>query len=306
MTDNPNDRFVLNEEEHNKWMEEVVLPMFAYGKVSVEQPTFVLLTGQPGAGKSFSSMEYARRFLNEDPVRFGADDLRAVLPYAGRAMQEDEAQYPFLTKKDSGIGREKLVDYAIENQLNILVESILTNPEDYKMGTLMKVKNAGYRIECLALGVHRNVSEAGMFMRYEEQKNISGFGFAPTYEVHNKAYELMPDIVANMYEYGIADKVSVYNRKFDCFYDSDKDKGGSLAIRNAIVRSRNSSLNFREMSDVVSKWESVLDYMRKRNASPEEFKTVNMMYDTFKKSTGIMFSPEFQKFSKFGKSSKGE
>lgn len=297
MSDNPSDRFVLNEQDHDKWMKEVVIPAFAYNKVSVERPTFVLLTGQPGAGKSFSSMEYARRFLSEDPVRFGADDLRAILPYAGEAMREDEAQYPFLTKRDSGIGREKLVDYAIENKLHIMIESILTNPMDYKMGTLMKVKEAGYRIECVALGVHRNLSEAGMFMRYEEQKSISGYGFAPTYEVHNKAYGLMPDIVANMYEHGVADKVSVYNRKFECFYDSETDKGGSLAIRNAIVRSRNSSLNFREMSDVVSKWESILDYMKQRGAPAEEFKTVNMMYDNFKKSSGIMFSAEFQRFA---------
>lgn len=299
MSDNPVDRFVLSDEEHDKWMKEVVLPAFAYGKVSVDKPTFVLLTGQSGAGKSFSSMKYAQKFLSEDPVRFGADDLRALLPYAGKAMQEDEAQYPFLTKKDSGIGREKLVDYAIENKLHILIESILTNPMDYQMGTLMKVKKAGYRIECVALGVHRNVSEAGMFMRYEEQKNIAGYGFAPTYEVHDKAYGLMPEIVANMYEHGVADKVSVYNRKFECFYDSNKDNGGSMAIRNAIVRSRNSSLNFREMSDVVAKWESVLDYMRHRQASSEEFKTVNMMYDNFKKSTGIMFAPEFQQYAQF-------
>ena len=298
------DKYVLTQDEHDKWMKEVILPMFAFGKVSVDQPTFVLLTGQPGAGKSYSSMEYAKKFLREEPVRFGADDLRALLPYAGKVLAENEAQYPFITKKDSVIAREKLVDYAISHRLHILVESILTNPLDYKMGTLMKVKNAGYRIECVALGVHHHVSEAGMFMRYEEQKKISGYGFAPTYEVHNKAYNLMPDIVANMYEHGIADKVSVYNRRFECFYDSDKNDGGSLAIRNAIVRSRNSSLNFRDMADVMSKWENILEYMNNRKAPANEYKVVNMIYENFKKNTGIVFSPLFQKYqqSKMNKS----
>lgn len=69
---------VLTPEEHQKWVEEIIIPTFTKDRKASTEPTFVLLTGQSGAGKSYSSMQYARQYLNEAPVRFGADDIRIL------------------------------------------------------------------------------------------------------------------------------------------------------------------------------------------------------------------------------------
>ncbi len=67
---------ILTPEEHQKWVEEIIIPTFTKDRKAAAEPTFVLLTGQSGAGKSYSSMQYARQCLGEAPVRFGADDIR--------------------------------------------------------------------------------------------------------------------------------------------------------------------------------------------------------------------------------------
>ena len=279
--------FGLTAEEHEQWFQTSIKPLFVDGKKSAETPTLVLLTAQSGAGKTFASVNYAKQ-MAEEPIRFGADDLRILLPYAQEVLDTDEANYPFITKKDASLAREKIVETAIANRQNILIETILGSPDDWRLGTVMKAKNAGYRIECVALGVHQYVSQVSMFSRYEEQKMITGHGFAPTLEVHGRAYHLLPEIAAKMYENGIADSVKVYNRKFENFYDTDKETNPSgMGIMRGINRSRNSYLNYDEMRWVMVKWEDVLDKMAARKANSEEIENVKMLYNSFKKASGI-------------------
>lgn len=285
------EKFGLTEEEHENWFQTVIKPLFVEGKKSADKPTLVLLTAQSGAGKTFASVNYAKR-MAEEPIRFGADDLRILLPYAQDALNYDEANYPFLTKKDASLAREKIVEHAIANRQNILIETILGSPDDWKLGTVMKAKNAGYRIECAALGVHQYVSQVSMFSRYEEQKMITGHGFAPTLDVHDRAYHLLPEIAAKMYEGGVADSVKVYNRRFENFYDTDNEPNPSgMGIMRGIIRSRNSYLNYDEMRWVMVKWEDVLDKMQNRHASSEEVENVKMLYGSFKKASGIYLTP---------------
>lgn len=284
-------KYGLTAEEHEQWFQTVIKPLFVEGKEVSAKPTLVLLTAQSGAGKTFASVNYAKQMAQE-PIRFGADDLRILLPYAQDVLNEDEANYPFITKKDASLAREKIVETAIANRQNILIETILGSPDDWKMGTVMKAKNAGYRIECAALGVHEYVSQVSMFSRYEEQKLITGHGFAPTLEVHNRAYHLLPEIAAKMYENGIADSVKVYNRRFENFYDTDKEPNASgMGIMRGVNRSRNSYLNYDEMRWVMIKWEDVLDKMDARKAKPEEVENVKMLYNSFKKASGIYLAP---------------
>lgn len=284
-------KYGLTTEEHEQWFQTVIKPLFVEGKEVSAKPTLVLLTAQSGAGKTFASVNYAKQMAQE-PIRFGADDLRILLPYAQDVLNEDEANYPFITKKDASLAREKIVETAIANRQNILIETILGSPDDWKMGTVMKAKNAGYRIECAALGVHEYVSQVSMFSRYEEQKLITGHGFAPTLEVHNRAYHLLPEIAAKMYENGIADSVKVYNRRFENFYDTDKEPNASgMGIMRGVNRSRNSYLNYDEMRWVMIKWEDVLDKMDARKAKPEEVENVKMLYNSFKKASGIYLAP---------------
>lgn len=284
-------KFGLTEDEHENWFQTVIRPLFVDDKKPAEKPTLVLLTAQSGAGKTFASVNYAKQ-MAEEPIRFGADDLRILLPYAQEVLNYDEANYPFITKKDASLAREKIVEHAIANGQNILIETILGSPNDWKLGTVMKAKNAGYRIECVALGVHQYVSQVSMFSRYEEQKMITGHGFAPTLEVHDRAYHLLPEIAAKMYEGGIADSVKVYNRRFQNFYDTDKEINPSgMGIMRGVNRSRSSYLNYDEMRWVMVKWEDVLDKMHNRRAGAEEVENVRMLYSSFKKASGIYLAP---------------
>ena len=278
--------YELSPEENEGWFQKYILPDFIKNSEPSENPTFVLLTGQSGAGKSFISENYSKR-MKVTPILFGADDLRAKHPHTAEILQKDEKNYPFLTKKDSGIWREKLVDWAIANKRNILIESILISKDDWKMGTLMKLREAGYQTYCIAMGVHRFQSLCGMFLRYETQKAERGVGFPPTVEVHEKAYEYLGSICTNMLRHKTMDSVVICSRGGQVFYDSDKQSQTGVEIYSAINKARNKIMTSSEINKIFSQWETVFKLMDKRDAPMSDFREAKRHYDEFMYTSGL-------------------
>ena len=292
---------LLSPDEHQKWVEDLVIPTFTRSRNPSNNPSFVLITGQSGAGKSYSSRRYAQENLDEYPVLFGTDDIRQLHPKADEIIKNDRANYTFKTKKDAGMARTKLLDYCFDKRYNIVVESILLDANDYKMQTLLQAREHGYNVECVALGVHRNVSEVSIFFRQEEQLAITKeVGFPATLGVHDDSYYLLPDILANMSRYETVDRINIYNRKYKNFYNSSDMENDPLLIQRKLREARNSSLNQEEMTGVALKWMDVISMMKNRDAPQKELKEVEELFAKFMRRSGLLLSQEFKKSTVFG------
>ena len=90
---------LLSPKEHEKWVNELIIPTFTQGRSPAKNPTFILITGQPGAGKSYSSHRYAQEHLEQTPVLFGADDIRALHPQAEEISAPTALTIRLLPKK---------------------------------------------------------------------------------------------------------------------------------------------------------------------------------------------------------------
>ncbi len=287
---------ILSPQEHQKWVEELIIPTFTRDCTPSSNPTFVLITGQSGAGKSYSSRRYAQDNLDEYPVLFGTDDIRQLHPMADDIIKHDRANYTFRTKKDAGMARTKLMDYCFNKGYNVVIESILLDPDDYKMKTLIQARECGYNIECVALGVHRNISEVSIFFRQEEQLAITHeIGFPATLGVHDDSYYLLPDILANMSRHNTVDRISIYNRRYCNFYDSSVQDKDPLLVQRKLREARNSALNREDMTNVALKWIDVISMMKERKAPTKELKTVEELFTKFMRKSGLLLSSDFKK-----------
>lgn len=291
-------KYRLTNEQRLAWYDNLLRPTFLNSlKSSNSQPVFTLLTAQPGAGKTTAAFRNAQE-TSPYPARFGGDDIRILHPYAKIIMLEDIANYPFITKPDMAWAREKMVDECLENKYNLQVDSILSNPNDYKMGTIMRAKEQGYRIDCVVLGVPDYLSIASMYNRREEQINRKGVGFPVTIKDHNRAYEILPEVVAKMYDNGVADRVRVINRRFKTFYDTNNAQEPSgEAIILALNEARQSYVQKTYLAYADTLWQSVYKNMKKRKASDDEINQADEQYTKFKKicdQTGL-YDPQIDK-----------
>lgn len=291
-------KYRLTNEQRQAWYDNLLRPTFLGGlKPNDKQPVFTLLTAQPGAGKTTAAVRNAQE-TSPYPARFGGDDIRILHPYARIIMLEDVANYPFITKPDMAWAREKLVDDCLNNRYNLQIDSILSNIDDYKMGTIMRAKEQGYRIECVTLGVPDYLSIVSMYNRRETQIERDGVGFPVTIKDHDRAYGLLPEVIAKMYDAKVADRVSVINRQFKSFYDTNKvTEPNGAAIKEAVIQARNSYMQKTYLAYVNTLWKSINQQMVQRKANDEQMIDVKEQYQKFTQSCiqNGNYNPQYDK-----------
>lgn len=113
-------------------------------------------------------------------------------------------------------------------------------------------------------------------------------GFPVTKDAHDKAYNVLPEVVARMYDEGVADKVSIYNRDFSKYYDtSEAENPNGRDIMKGIIKSREDYLTMDSLKLIDATWGSVFDAMSKRNASEEQLSEAKLHYQAFRKDSGL-------------------
>ena len=279
------DKYSLSDENLKKFFKEEIIPRFTRGKKPSENPKLVYLSGQPGAGKSSLSKQYAEEMGGKDAVVvFGADDLRAMLPYHKEVQEKYEMDYPFITKRDSGKLRTMLMDYCMENNISMVVESIFANPNDDKMPVFTQAKKKDFDVEVAFLGVDENLSSLGIYQRYNTQKNETGRGFAPTLDMHDKAYGMMEQIATGMTQNPDIDNVKIYDRELVCHFDKSKSQDPAKECGKALKHSREVSLGRNDFKKSMRFYDEIASDMAKRGDDPTMIEIVKNLKARHKKA----------------------
>ena len=91
-------KYILSEDEHNLILQDIKKQSYA-NKKPVSNPTFYIVTGQTGSGKSnLTSYLYSKE---ENVVVIDSDKYKAYRPDSQEILDEHLAEYAFLTAPDS-------------------------------------------------------------------------------------------------------------------------------------------------------------------------------------------------------------
>lgn len=136
-----------------------------------QTPKLYLIGGQPGAGKS-TTISKIEDSMQGNCVVINLDDYRALHPnareiYEKGALNSDDYSIhtnPFMRE----VG-EKLINKAIENGYNIILERTLssTNTVSKQLDTF---KENGYELNLYVVTCNKNHSESSVEQRYLQQK----------------------------------------------------------------------------------------------------------------------------------------
>ncbi|MFF3256464.1 zeta toxin family protein [Actinacidiphila glaucinigra] len=208
----PGQPYQLTKADNRRIFLADIVPDQLAGREPQQEPTVVVLLGQQGAGKTRTSQAIAQR-LNE---RGGFVDLDSDLykPYHPRyaeLMTEDDQLMALHVGPDAREWTHQARTHALENRLNVLAHDTAGDAR-FSADLLPRYRQAQYRVELVALGVPRALSDQGVLNRYHEQVQDRGQGRLSVPEKVAAAYTGMLDYADIVDAEQLADVVTVYRR----------------------------------------------------------------------------------------------
>lgn len=222
-----------------------------------ETPTYTLVGGQPGAGKSF-----AGQMVRDELSRVGgyihvdADRMRERIDTKGTKPTSQE------TQADAGRLVGELRSYAIADRRNALEEGTFRDSLA-ALAFVQARKDDGYRVELVAVATPAAESVLGIYQRHEQQ-HLSGSHnprFVPQ-DYHDKAmqgFERSLNLVAPL-----VDRSRVITRDGAVLYDSSSHENKYPSAAEALRAGQ--QLTPERLAAVQNGWALVGELARARGA----------------------------------------
>lgn len=272
----------LSEDDHQRIFETRIKPVLFADASPSTAPVAVIFGGQPGSGKS-AALDWASVQLAQHggAVQIIGDDLRDYHPANAQLMREDDRIAAFYTGPDSGRWVEKAIAYAKEQRFNVIIEGTMRD-SNVVAATMKGFREAGYEIDARVLAVSYQLSEQGIYQRYERQKAARGQGRMTTPEAHQAAYDGLPVTVARIEAEKLADRLTIYRRGVVSIYENELRAGAWLRPPQAaavIQAERARPMTAEETEAYREGYRALAAMIRSpaRRATPEEMAKIDQL-----------------------------
>ncbi|KAK0623268.1 zeta toxin-domain-containing protein [Immersiella caudata] len=256
----------ISPQQRLKLFNEEIIPqelqpyMHLHHRNDGKQPMAVLIVGQTGAGKTRLAPVLSQAMVdsNRPPAHFIADTYKTYHPHYTTCLRQAPEKASILASLDARIWLEMACAYAVENCLDVLVESACRHPDDFcKLARIFH--HGGYDVRVAILAAPEALSRLGILVRY--YRNL------PEAQSRGLPLRLTPKKVHDDSYSGLASAAK--------FLDEDESADSVIVVR------RNNMLSYvNERADVKSRaWRAdpgalkALEWERIRGLSPEEEQT---------------------------------
>ncbi len=183
-------------------------------------PIAFILGGQPASGKSKLAKEFLNKISNKDILFVNGDIYREFHPNR-QELINNPLSYSQETQIFSNVFTENLIQEAIENKYNIMVEGTMRNPK-VPYNTAKMFKENSFSVEVLAIAAPAIFTELGIYNRYQEEINYQGWGRLAEIESHNSAVNGILESLDLLYTEKTVDKIHLYSYQAEehiCSYE---------------------------------------------------------------------------------------
>lgn len=131
-----------------------------------DKPLGIVLGGVPGSGKSIL-IEKIEKELNKNIIPINGDDFRIYHPNFKEIYAEHKGDFPKYTSEFSNKMVERVIEEAIKNKFNIVVEGTFRDP-NVPIGTLSKFEEQGYNTRAMIIATDKNIAWESTINRYNQ------------------------------------------------------------------------------------------------------------------------------------------
>lgn len=178
-----------------------------------DEPTLVLLGGQPASGKTMAVRSLLRdaRFTGQDFFVPEGDALRIWHPDYQTAVHDDPLQMPDVTKQASGYWLKRSVELSLSHGASLLVEGTWRDAS-VPQATLEQAREKGYRTHAVLVAVPPEVSRLDMLARYYEPLSAGEPARWTPPAAHDQAVDALEATATALAAARVVDEFSVITR----------------------------------------------------------------------------------------------
>ena len=188
----------------------------------LKSPKAFVLGGQPGAGKGFLITDI-RQELEYNTIVINGDDYRKLHPKYKDFQKEHGKDAPQYTAKFAGMMTEAVLNKAIKEHYNIIIEGTFWTAET-PIKTLNLLKENGYETSVGIKVCDEVESWKGCINRYNKMLAEDPLEARYTDKSHHDlVVKNLPENVEKVFKSGLVDRMKVFDRE-KLLFDSKLDK----------------------------------------------------------------------------------
>jgi len=233
-----------------------------------ETPEFIILGGQPGAGKT-GELNASTQTANKKGATWtiNADDFAVYHPYYEQMQTQYGAKAADMVRGITSEWVKRTITAAQERRVNVVFESTMRQPDVVKR-TVSEFREHGYIIHAKIITVSPMVSWQGNHSRREALAVTGAPSRLATREAHDAAVRGSLETAAMLEHEHLVDHITLVNRNGHVLYDNEFRNGAWKRPPQAaeyLQRYRSIPLSAQQARRHDEAWEKILEMTEYRH-----------------------------------------
>ncbi|WP_311043653.1 zeta toxin family protein [Rhizobium lentis] len=240
----------LNPTKANKIFKRDILGSMAAENGGLKNPIFLVVGGQPAAGKTTAIRQLLDKYDPEYTVVVSENELKFFLPDNDRARMRGSHVVEEINRFVVLKWRDQLIEYAIRHRSNIILET--RDTPDYIL--LARARYIGYKTELNIVATDRITSFTAMVSR-EFIVNIP----SPDAKSHDLSYSGWAFIAATAVCSESFDRIAIIRRSGEIIFENKQanDPTGPMKTMQALMIARNRPLGKTHRDEIQNIWNNL-------------------------------------------------
>ncbi|MDX0931735.1 hypothetical protein GOE05_30975, partial [Sinorhizobium medicae] len=249
----------LNSREAKVIFERDILGSMAAENGGLKNPIFLVVGGQPAAGKSSAIRQLLNEYDPEYTQVVSENELKSFLPDNNRARMRGSHVVEEINRFVVLNWRDQLIDHAIRHRSNIIVET--RDTPNYIV--LARARHIGYKTELNIVATDRITSFTAMHDRYDRWLARDSIALpSPDAKSHDLSYSVWAFIAATGICYDSFDRIAIIGRSGEIIFENKQANDptgpmmtiGEQGVMQALMIARNRPLGKTHRDEIQNIW----------------------------------------------------
>ncbi|MBB4444186.1 MULTISPECIES: zeta toxin family protein [Rhizobium] len=247
----------LNSNEAKAIFERDILGSMAAENGGLKNPIFLVVGGQPAAGKSSAIRQLLNKYDPEYTQVVSENELTSFLPDNNRARMRGSHVVEEINRFVVLNWRDQLIDDAMRHRSNIILET--RDTPNYIL--LARARHIGYKTELNIVATDRIISFTAMHDRYDRWLSRDSIApiTSPDAKSHDLSYSVWAFITATAVCSQSFDRIAIIGRSGETIFENNQanDLTGQMkmqGVMQALMIARNRPLGKTQRDEIQNIW----------------------------------------------------